>query len=75
VGPRFEMRLYQIKLGTLEMKDLENEYVLKPYELDIFGIVGYHSSQEMFAVTNSSKTYQSNTSTLIKMETATVTAR
>ena len=31
VGPRFEMRLYQIKLGTLEMKDAENEYVLKPY--------------------------------------------
>ena len=31
IGPRFEMRLYQIKLGTLEMKDAENEYVLKPY--------------------------------------------
>jgi U3 small nucleolar ribonucleoprotein protein IMP4 len=31
VGPRFEMRLYQIKLGTLEMKDADNEYVLKPY--------------------------------------------
>jgi U3 small nucleolar ribonucleoprotein protein IMP4 len=31
VGPRFEMRLYQIKLGTLDMKDAENEYVLKPY--------------------------------------------
>mmetsp|Transcript_29040 Transcript_29040/g.61823 ORF Transcript_29040/g.61823 Transcript_29040/m.61823 type:complete len:301 (-) Transcript_29040:92-994(-) len=31
VGPRFEMRLYQIKLGTLEMKDAETEYVLKPY--------------------------------------------
>ena len=31
VGPRFEMRLYQIRLGTLEMKDAENEYVLKPY--------------------------------------------
>jgi U3 small nucleolar ribonucleoprotein protein IMP4 len=31
VGPRFEMRLYQIKLGTLEMKDAENEYVLRPY--------------------------------------------
>jgi U3 small nucleolar ribonucleoprotein protein IMP4 len=25
------MRLYQIKLGTLEMKDAENEYVLRPY--------------------------------------------
>jgi U3 small nucleolar ribonucleoprotein protein IMP4 len=31
VGPRFEMRLYQIKLGTLDMKDADNEYVLKPY--------------------------------------------
>ncbi|KAL7465043.1 hypothetical protein ACHAXS_005365 [Conticribra weissflogii] len=31
VGPRFEMRLYQIMLGTLEMKDAENEYVLRPY--------------------------------------------
>ena len=31
VGPRFEMRLYQIKLGTLEMKDADNEYVLKRY--------------------------------------------
>mmetsp|Transcript_23056 Transcript_23056/g.49378 ORF Transcript_23056/g.49378 Transcript_23056/m.49378 type:complete len:301 (+) Transcript_23056:127-1029(+) len=31
VGPRFEMRLYQIKLGTLEMKDAETEYVLRPY--------------------------------------------
>jgi U3 small nucleolar ribonucleoprotein protein IMP4 len=31
VGPRFEMRLYQIKLGTLDMKDAENEYVLRPY--------------------------------------------
>jgi len=31
VGPRFEMRLYQIKLGTLDMKDADNEYVLRPY--------------------------------------------
>eukprot|EP00566_Odontella_aurita_P019889 CAMPEP_0113576672 /NCGR_PEP_ID=MMETSP0015_2-20120614/28434_1 /TAXON_ID=2838 /ORGANISM="Odontella" /LENGTH=296 /DNA_ID=CAMNT_0000480149 /DNA_START=9 /DNA_END=899 /DNA_ORIENTATION=- /assembly_acc=CAM_ASM_000160 len=32
VGPRFEMRLYQIRLGTLEQKDAENEYVLRPYQ-------------------------------------------
>lgn len=31
IGPRFEMRLYQIKLGTVEMKDAENEWVLRPY--------------------------------------------
>ena len=32
VGPRFEMRLYQIKLGTMDMKDADNEYVLRPYQ-------------------------------------------
>lgn len=32
VGPRFELRLYQIRLGTLEQKDAENEYVLRPYQ-------------------------------------------
>jgi U3 small nucleolar ribonucleoprotein protein IMP4 len=32
VGPRFEMRLYQIRLGTLEIKEAENEYVLRPYQ-------------------------------------------
>ena len=32
VGPRFEMRLYQIRLGTLEQKDAENEYFLRPYQ-------------------------------------------
>ena len=32
VGPRFEMRLYQVRLGTLEQKDAENEYVLRPYQ-------------------------------------------
>ena len=32
VGPRFEMRLYQIRLGTLEQKEAENEYVLRPYQ-------------------------------------------
>ena len=32
VGPRFEMRLYQIKLGTLEIEDTcETEWVLRPY--------------------------------------------
>jgi U3 small nucleolar ribonucleoprotein protein IMP4 len=32
VGPRFEMRLYQIRLGTLEQTDADNEYVLRPYQ-------------------------------------------
>jgi len=32
VGPRFEMRLYQIRLGTLEQKEAESEYVLRPYQ-------------------------------------------
>ncbi len=31
IGPRFELRLYQIKLGTLEMKDAETEWVYRPY--------------------------------------------
>lgn len=31
VGPRFEMQLYQIKLGTVEMIDAETEWVLRPY--------------------------------------------
>ena len=31
VGPRFEMRLYQIKLGTLDQQEAENEWVLRPY--------------------------------------------
>ena len=32
VGPRFEMKLYQIKLGTLEIEDTcETEWVLRPY--------------------------------------------
>jgi U3 small nucleolar ribonucleoprotein protein IMP4 len=30
IGPRFEMMCYQIKLGTLDMKDAENEWVLRP---------------------------------------------
>lgn len=31
LGPRFEMRLYQIKLGTMDLKTAENEWVLRPY--------------------------------------------
>jgi len=31
VGPRFEMKLYQIKLGTLEMREADDEWVLRPY--------------------------------------------
>lgn len=30
-GPRFELKLYQIKLGTLDQKHAENEYVLRSY--------------------------------------------
>jgi len=31
VGPRFEMRLYKIKLGTVDMEEAENEWVLRPF--------------------------------------------
>eukprot|EP01117_Protostelium_nocturnum_P015646 TRINITY_DN6084_c0_g2_i1.p1 TRINITY_DN6084_c0_g2~~TRINITY_DN6084_c0_g2_i1.p1 ORF type:complete len:287 (+),score=96.94 TRINITY_DN6084_c0_g2_i1:43-903(+) len=31
IGPRFEMRLFQIKLGTVDMKDADNEFVLRPF--------------------------------------------
>lgn len=31
VGPRFELRLYQIKLGTVEQKEAQSEFVLRPY--------------------------------------------
>uniref|UniRef100_A0A6A7GDB1 U3 small nucleolar ribonucleoprotein protein imp4-like n=1 Tax=Hirondellea gigas TaxID=1518452 RepID=A0A6A7GDB1_9CRUS len=31
VGPRFEMKPYQITLGTLDMKDAHTEWVLRPY--------------------------------------------
>ena len=30
-GPRFELKLYQIKLGTIEQNEVENEWVLRPY--------------------------------------------
>ena len=32
VGPRFEMRLYQIRLGTLDQKYADNEYVLRSFQ-------------------------------------------
>lgn len=31
VGPRFELQLYHIKMGTIEMSDAETEWVLRPY--------------------------------------------
>lgn len=31
VGPRFEMQLYQIKLGTLDQPEADDEWVLRPY--------------------------------------------
>jgi U3 small nucleolar ribonucleoprotein protein IMP4 len=31
VGPRFEMKLFQIKLGTVEMDEAHTEWVLRPY--------------------------------------------
>lgn len=31
VGPRFELQLFQIKLGTLDQKEAQNEYVRRPY--------------------------------------------
>ncbi|KAJ6961447.1 hypothetical protein NC652_000388 [Populus alba x Populus x berolinensis] len=31
IGPRFEMRLYQIKLGTVDQTEAQNEWVLRPY--------------------------------------------
>jgi len=31
VGPRFELQLYEIKLGTLDQKESEVEWVLRPY--------------------------------------------
>ncbi|KAF9167897.1 snoRNA-binding rRNA-processing protein imp4 [Actinomortierella ambigua] len=32
VGPRFEMKLFQIKLGTVELTDADTEWVLRPYQ-------------------------------------------
>lgn len=31
IGPRFELRLYQIKLGTMDQDEAQNEWVLRPY--------------------------------------------
>lgn len=31
VGPRFELKLYRIMLGSIEMTHAENEWVLRPY--------------------------------------------
>jgi len=31
VGPRFDLKLYQIKLGTMDQTEVENEWVLRPY--------------------------------------------
>ncbi|KAI9012801.1 anticodon-binding protein [Gaertneriomyces semiglobifer] len=32
VGPRFEMRLYEIKLGTVELTEADTEWVFRPYQ-------------------------------------------
>jgi len=32
IGPRFEMQLYKIRLGSLEMVEAENEWVLRNYQ-------------------------------------------
>ncbi|CAI9761767.1 unnamed protein product [Fraxinus pennsylvanica] len=31
IGPRFEMRLYQLKLGTVDQDEAQNEWVIRPY--------------------------------------------
>ncbi|KAG0504377.1 hypothetical protein M758_11G075200 [Ceratodon purpureus] len=31
VGPRFELRLYQVKLGTMDQAEAQNEWVIRPY--------------------------------------------
>ena len=31
-GPRFDLKLYQIKLGTMEQTWAENEWVLRPFQ-------------------------------------------
>lgn len=31
IGPRFEMKLYHLKLATIEMADADTEWVLRPY--------------------------------------------
>jgi U3 small nucleolar ribonucleoprotein protein IMP4 len=31
IGPRFNMRLYRLELGTLEMPDVKVEWALRPF--------------------------------------------
>ena len=31
IGPRFEMRVYQIKLGTVDIEEADTEWALRPY--------------------------------------------
>lgn len=31
IGPRFELRLYEIKLGTIDVQEADTEWVLRPY--------------------------------------------
>jgi len=31
IGPRFEMKVFQVKLGTVEMEEADNEWVYRPY--------------------------------------------
>lgn len=31
LGPRFEMRAYEVKLGTVDMGDADSEWSLRPY--------------------------------------------
>ncbi|KAK9912913.1 hypothetical protein M0R45_036746 [Rubus argutus] len=31
IGPRFELKLFKIKLGTVDQNEAQNEWVLKPY--------------------------------------------
>ena len=30
-GPRFEMKLYQIRLGTMDQQHAENEWIIRAY--------------------------------------------
>lgn len=39
VGPRFDMRLYEIKLGTIEMTDADVEWRLRPYQRHKKGVM------------------------------------
>lgn len=39
VGPRFDLRLYEIKLGTIEQTDADVEWRLKPYQRHKKGVM------------------------------------